>query len=140
MDNINFQIQELKNIKLAIYELRKSFDKLKEDKARNSLKEIIVSSDKIYQEFLIHSEKIRMIHNFADYYLKTVQKMVDQYLAFQEVKKENTEVQASCEKIEIFLEQVSHGFQNMYHKLFEKDVINADIEMKTILMEIENHS
>jgi len=137
MDNsINDEIAELRKLKMNIFELRKIYDKIKNEMVRDNLKKIIVISDNIYKEVALNSEKLHKVRKFNNYYIITIQKILNQYIVLKENKIVTEEAKELCLKIESFIENASNSFKNIYNSLFDNEIIDIDAEIKVMMDEL----
>lgn len=136
-DNFNKEIDDLRNLKLNIHELRKIYDNIENEIIREPLKKIIITSDKIYKEVVQNTWKLYKIRNFNNYYIITVQKVLRQYIKLNTNKINTDEVKKLCIKIENFIINVNESFKKIYNSLFEDEVIDIDSEIKVMLNEIK---
>lgn len=136
MNDLNREIEELRKLKIAIHGLRKNYDNVEEEVIKKELKSIIITSDKIYKEVAINTNKISKIRNFANYYIATVEKIVSKYIELKNKGISSTEVEMLYAKIEQFLPKVSDGFKKMYNSLFSDETIDIDAEIKVMIKEM----
>lgn len=132
-----YNIKELSELKLSIFELRKIYDKISEEKIKKELKSIITISDKIYKEVLVNSDKIKKIKNFSSYYIVTIKKILDKYCYFKQMKVISKESEDLYNKIEVFLPEVTENFEKIYQSLFNDEITDIDAEIKVMLTQMK---
>lgn len=138
MDKFNQDINELRELKLQIHELRKIYDKINEPNIKKELKEIIIVADKIYKEFTVNTEKIRKIKNFTNYYIVTVQKILKRYCDFKEKNITGKECEKIYQQVHEFIPKIKYSFEKMYQSLFNDEITDIDAEIKILLKQLEN--
>ncbi len=129
-------IAELRKLKMNIYELRKIYDKIKNEMIRENLKKIIITSDNIYKEVVLNSEKLYKIRKFNNYYIITIQKILNQYIILKENKIVSKEAKELCLRIENFIENVNNSLKKIYNSLFDTEIIDIDAEIKVMINEL----
>lgn len=134
--SINDEITELRKLKMNIHELRKIYDKIQSELVRDNLKKIIIISDNIYKEVALNSEKLYKIRRFNDYYIITIEKILNQYITLKENKIVTEEAKELCLKIESFIENSSNSLKKIYNSLFDNEIIDIDAEMKVMMNEL----
>lgn len=137
IQKFNKEIEDLRKLKSNIHELRKIYDIISEESIKDSLKKIIITSDNIYKEVMVNTEKLDKIRNFNNYYIITIKKILNQYIKINEKKIRNEEAKKLCIKIETFIPNVSESFKKVYDALFEDDVIDIDSEIKVMMSEMK---
>lgn len=130
-------IKELSELKISIFDLRKIYDKLEEDKIKNELKCIIIVLDKIYKEVLVNSNKLSKIKNLSSYYIVTIKKILDKYCYFKQMNVTSKESEDLYKKIETFLPEVSKSFEKIYQSLFNDEITDIDAEIKVMLKQMK---
>lgn len=137
MEKLNKDIEELRNLKLSIHELRKLYDKIQNEDVKKELKNIIIVSDKIYKEIVINTQKISKIKSFTNYYIQTVQKILNKYYEFNAKKILIEDTEKLLIRIEEFLPRVNNAFNKIYESLFTDEIADIDAEIKVMLKEIK---
>ena len=134
------QIQNLRNLKIQIYELRKIYDLLENGNLKIYVKECIVILDKIYKEVAINSDKIRKIQRIIDYYIITLSKILNRYTTLKLNKiSYKYKIEGSEElytKIEVFIPKVNECFEKIYTSLFSDEILDIDAEIDVMLKEL----
>lgn len=136
IDKLNYEIEELRDIKSKINDLRKLYDKTENLDLKKALKNIIIISENIYKEVAVNSEKISKIKNFSNYYLVTIYKVLEKYNHLKENKIAGKESLELYEKIESFIPNAEKSFKKMYESLFNDDIKDIDIEIKVMLEQL----
>ena len=96
IQKFNKEIEDLRKLKSSIHELRKIYDIINEEMIKDSLKQIIITSDNIYKEVMVNTEKLDKIRNFNNYYIITIQKILNQYIKINKNKIRNEEAKKLC--------------------------------------------
>ena len=136
-DNIlNDQIQNLRNLKIQIHELRKIYDLLEVGKLKTYVKECVIILDKIYKEVAINSNKIRKIQRIIDYYIVTLQKILNRYITLKTNKISTKESEELYIKIEMFVPKVKECFEKAYTSLFSDEILDIDAEIEVMMKEL----
>lgn len=130
-------IDELRELKLSIFSLRKIYDKVEEDVIKSELKKIIVISDNVYKEVLKNTEKIKKIKNFVNYYIVTIIKILDKYCYLKKMKVGSNESEKLYKKVKEFLPNVVQNFEKLYQALFNDEIIDVDAEIQVMLKQMK---
>ena len=130
------QIQNLRNLKIQIYELRKIYDLLENGNLKIYVKECIVILDKIYKEVAINSDKIRKVQRIIDYYIITLSKILNRYTTLKLNKISTKESEELYTKIEVFIPKVNECFEKIYTSLFSDEILDIDAEIDVMLKEL----
>ena len=137
MENLNIELQKLSYLKQNIHELRKLYDELNNVETKKVLKDIIKISDKVYKEVVVNTDKLYKVERFANYYLVTVQKIVEKYINLSKNNIRNIQNEAFFVKIEEFLTNVTVSFNELYQSLYNDEIIDLDAEMKVMEKEMK---
>lgn len=136
-DNIlNNEIENLRNLKIQIYELRKIYDLLEVGNLKTDVKECVIILDKIYKEVAINSNKIRKVQRIIDYYIVTLEKILNRYITLKTNKISTNESEALYIKIEMFVPKVKEGFEKAYTSLFSDEILDVDAEIEVMIKEL----
>lgn len=138
INKLDKDIEELRNLKLQIFQLRKLYDKTGEVEIKNELKKIIITSENIYKEVAINNDKLLKVKNFIDYYIITIQKILEKYVYFKERKISSKEASELYLKVQELLPKVNVSFEKLYQSLFEDDLTDIDAEIKVMLKQMKN--
>lgn len=136
MEVIDNQLENLKVLKLTSMSLRKKYDLIEDEVVRDEVKKIIILLDKIYEEVLVNSGKISKIKKFFNFYIPSLEKVLEKYIRFKEKKLKGTEVDEYFKNVENFLKQVSESFDKIYNSLFTDEIFDVDTEIKVLLKEM----
>ena len=136
MEVIDNSVENLKVLKLTNISLRKKYDLIDDEIIREEVKKIIILLDKIYEEVLVNSEKISKIKKFFNFYIPSLEKVLDKYVRFKDKKLKGTEVEEFFKNVENFLKQVSQSFEKIYDSLFTDEIFDVDTEIKVLLREM----
>lgn len=93
MEVIDNSVENLKVLKLTNISLRKKYDLIDDEIIREEVKKIIILLDKIYEEVLVNSEKISKIKKFFNFYIPSLEKVLDKYVRFKDKKLKGTDVE-----------------------------------------------
>lgn len=136
MEVIDNSVENLKVLKLTNISLRKKYDLIDDEIIREEVKKIIILLDKIYEEVLVNSEKISKIKKFFNFYIPSLEKVLDKYVRFKDKKLKGTDVEEFFKNVENFLKQVSQSFEKIYDSLFTDEIFDVDTEIKVLLREM----
>ena len=137
MENFNKELEKLSILKQNIYELRKLYDEINNEVVQKLLKDIIKISDKIYKEVVVNTDKLYKLDRFNNYYLITIQKIVEKYIRLNKNKIRESQNEEFFTKIEKFLKNVILSFNNLYQSLYTDEIIDLDAEMQVIEKEMK---
>lgn len=136
MGNINSELIELTAIKKNIHELRKQFDEVIDENIRGLLKRIISTSDKVYKELLVNSDKVSKAARFGDFYLPTIKGIVAKYVTLTKNGINNADAREALAKTEEVLSKSADSFDVLYQSLFTNEAIDLDVEMAVLTKEM----
>lgn len=136
MENLDNDIELLRNLKLEIHSLRKCFDDISDEMVLDNLKKIIIISEKIYKEVAVDTLKLNKVRNYIRFYLPTVIKVLERYIKFKDSKINNKEMISLYTKIEEFFPKAYESFKKIYDSLFTSEILDIDSEIKIMLKEM----
>ena len=131
------EIEELRTIKKAINNLKRSYLEIKEEDFKQSVKEIINWLDKIYEEIFNDNNKLKHFKMYGEYYLPTIKNIIDRYNVIKVKKINSSEAIQTLDKIEITMKKLNDHFENVYNSFFENEILDLDAEIKVLLHEIK---
>lgn len=111
-------------------ELKKVIPNIEHNDTKQALGDITVSVDKIIETVHKYPKKVKSVRNFFDYYLPVIVNISLRYDEIENqrlVSKEGKEFIKSADKMII---EASTAFQNILSTLYQKDIVDADAEMK----------
>ena len=104
--------------------------KIENANTRNSLKEISNTVNKILEVVETNPKKGDKIDNFFDYYLPVLLKIVNKYDEIENKKLISKEGKSFMTKADKMITETKEAFDTILSGLYEKDLIDADAEMK----------
>ena len=104
--------------------------KIENSDTRSSLKEISNTVDKILEVVENNPKKGDKIDNFFDYYLPVLLKIVNKYDEIENKNLISKEGKSFMKKADKMIEETKNAFDTILSSLYEKDLIDADAEMK----------
>ena len=104
--------------------------KIENANTRSSLKEISNTVDKILEVVENNPKKGDKIDNFFDYYLPVLLKIVNKYDEIENKNLISKEGKSFMKKADKMIEETKGAFDTILSSLYEKDLIDADAEMK----------
>lgn len=137
VENMNKELETLSILKKNIFELRKLYDQVENDVVQSLLKNIIKTSEKIYKEVVVNTDKLYKLDRFNNYYLITIQKILKKYINLSKNKIRNSQNESFFLKIEEFLKNVTVSFDILYHSLYTDEIIDLDAEMQVMEKEMK---
>lgn len=111
-------------------ELKRVIPNIENRDTQNALGEITVSVDKIIETIHKYPKKAKSVKNFFDYYLPVIVNISSRYDEIENqklVSKDGKEFMKSADKMIV---EASGAFQNILSTLYQKDIVDADAEMK----------
>lgn len=137
VENMNKELEILSILKKNIFELRKLYDQVENDVVQSLLKNIIKTSEKIYKEVVVNTDKLYKLDRFNNYYLITIQKILKKYINLSKNKIRNSQNESFFLKIEEFLKNVTVSFDILYQSLYTDEIIDLDAEMQVMEKEMK---
>ena len=134
---VNENIDEEKSLNKKLDKARKENKELlrivpniEKKETKNALGDITVSVNKIIETVRKYPKKYKSVKNFFDYYLPVIVNISSRYDEIENqklVSKEGKEFMKSADKMIL---EASDAFQNILSTLYQKDIVDADAEMK----------
>lgn len=134
---VNANIDEEKSLNKRLDNARRENKKLKKvipnienSETKQALGDITVSIDKIIETVQKYPKKARSVKNFFDYYLPVIVNISERYDEIENqrlVSRDGKDFIHSADKMII---EASVAFQNILSTLYQKDIVDADAEMK----------
>lgn len=137
VENMNKELETLSILKKNIFELRKLYDQVENDVVQSLLKNIIKTSEKIYKEVVVNTDKLYKLDRFNNYYLITIQKILKKYINLSKNKIRTSQNESFFLKIEEFLKNVTVSFDILYQSLYTDEIIDLDAEMQVMEKEMK---
>ena len=104
--------------------------KIENSNTRTNLKEISITVSKILEVVESNPKKGDKIDNFFDYYLPVLLKIVNKYDEIENKKLISKEGKNFMTKADKMIIETKEAFNTILSNLYEKDLIDADAEMK----------
>lgn len=104
--------------------------KIENKNTRDSLKEISDTVNKILEVVEANPKKGDKIDNFFDYYLPVLLKIVNKYDEIENKNLISKEGKSFMKKADTMIEESKSAFATILSSLYQKDLIDADAEMK----------
>lgn len=108
--------------------------KVESDETKKNLKEINSTVDKILTTIEKSPSKANRLNNFFDYYLPVLIKIINRYDEVENqglVSKEGKDFMIKADKM---IKETKVAFESILASLYQKDIIDADAEMKVYNM------
>lgn len=122
--------EKIQEAKSNTKEIKKLIPKIDKEKTRDSLNEIIVTINKILEEVEKNPKKEKRLHNFFDYYLPVLVKIIRRYDEIENTRLSSTDEKKFMEKAERIIDDTSKAFKTILSSLYERDIIDTDADMK----------
>lgn len=122
-ENINLAKKQNKEILELI-------PKVEKESTRKNLNDINNTVTKIINVVEKNNKKADKLNNFFDYYLPVLIKIVNRYNEIEDQKLISKEGKSFITKADKMIEETSKAFQTILSSLYQKDLIDADAEMK----------
>jgi len=104
--------------------------KVESGDARKNLNEIHSTVDKILTTIEKNPSKANRLNNFFDYYLPVLIKIVNRYDEVENQKLLSKEGKDFMIKADKMIEGTNNAFESILSSLYQKDIIDADADMK----------
>lgn len=108
--------------------------KVESGDTRKNLNEIHSTVDKILNTIENSPSKANRLNNFFDYYLPVLIKIVNRYDEVENQKLVSKEGKDFMIKADKMIEGTSSAFESILSSLYQKDIIDADADMKVYNM------
>lgn len=108
--------------------------KVESGDTRKNLNEIHSTVDKILNTIENSPSKANRLNNFFDYYLPVLIKIVNRYDEVENQKLVSKEGKDFMIKADKMIEETSSAFESILSSLYQKDIIDADADMKVYNM------
>ena len=90
------------------------------------------TGDRIFDYLKDHPEQIPSAHRFLTYYLDTVGRVLDQYVAHQDAALSTAEVEAFQQKVRQTLPGLRVGFENQLARLMASGRFDAEADLQVM--------
>ena len=90
------------------------------------------TGDRIFDYLKDHPEQIPSAHRFLTYYLDTVGRVLDQYVAHQDAALSTAEVEAFQQKVRQTLPGLRAGFENQLARLMASGRFDAEADLQVM--------
>lgn len=104
--------------------------KVESDSTKKNLNEIHSTVDKIITTVEKNPNKANRLNNFFDYYLPVLIKIVNRYDEVENQKLVSKEGKEFMNKADKMIEGTNNAFESILSSLYQKDIIDADADMK----------
>ena len=131
------EIEELRTIKKAINNLKKSYLNILEDNFKQNVKKIINWLDKIYEEIFNDNNKLKKFRMYGDFYIPTITNLIDRYNVIKLKKIKSEDAIQIINKIEETIRKLDNHFEKVYNGFFENEILDLDAEIKVLLHELK---
>lgn len=101
---------------------------------RKNLNDIHDTVNKILNVVEKEPKKAKRIHNFFDYYLPVLIKIVNRYDEIEDKKMNSSESKIFMKKADEMIAETKDAFEIILSNLYKKDIVDADAEMKVYEM------
>lgn len=126
-DKIQFAKKENKEILGLI-------SKVENEDTKKNLKEIHDTIDKILDEVSRNPKKEKTLNNFFEYYLPILVKITSRYDEIENTRLTSSDEAKFLTKANKMIKDTSRAFKMILSSLYEKDIIDADADMKVYSM------
>ena len=139
LDKMNFEINELKNLKKSIIDLKKEFLNITDDNEpfKSNVKEIINILTKIYEEVFSDISKVDKIKNYGDLYNPLFIKLLTKYNSLKKKNTSSKSIDNYYSKIESLVITLEEHFQKKYKSILSDDLFVNDAEIDALLKSIK---
>ena len=122
--------QKIQDARKQNKEILSLIPKVESDGTRKNLNEIHSTVDKILTTIENNPNKANRLNNFFDYYLPVLIKIVNRYDEVENQKLVSKEGKDFMIKADKMIEGTNNAFESILSSLYQKDIMDADAEMK----------
>ncbi len=115
-------------------EIAKMIPKIELESTKKNLKEINDTVNKIILKIEESPDKGEKLHNFFDYYMPVLLKILNKYDEVENQKLESKEGNSFMKKADKMISDTNEAFKTILSSLFSHDIMDADAEMKVFDM------
>ena len=119
----------LQNGRSGLMELRRLGMRIRHQQIRRLNEEICGVADKIIRTLKEQPEDIPRIHQFIDYYLPTLGKILTKYVRLEE---SGVPADSITESVVSCLGDIRTAMEKQYANLFENDILDLSVEMEVL--------
>ena len=131
------EIEELRSIKKAINDLKRSYLEIKEEDFKQNVKKIINWTDKIYEEIFNDYSKTKRFRMYGEFYIPTIRNLVDRYNVIKAKKVNSEDAIQIVNKIEGTIKNLDKHFEKVYNSFYENEILDLDAEIRVLLHELK---
>ena len=111
-------------------EIHNLISKVESDATKKNLNNIYDTVNKIVATVEENPKKANSLGNFFDYYLPVLIKIVNKYDEVENQKLDSSEGKEFMVKADKMIEGTNNAFESILSSLYQKDIIDADADMK----------
>ncbi len=139
MDKLNSDINELRELKKSINNLKRTYININDnsEKFKENIKEVIDLLSRTYEEVFNNVSHVGKIKNYGDIYLPMIIKLLDKYNTLKKKNVNTTATQAFYSKIENLSETLVKHFKEKYNSIFDDEIVINEAELKALLTSIK---
>lgn len=139
--DINFEVKELRNLKLSINNIKRAYinipDIEAEEEFKKKVKGIINYLEKIYEEAFNDSKNIFAIKHHGDIYLPMFISIIEKYNNLKKKNANTREITDFYEKTNLLVKTLLNYYKKKLDSIYENSIIEDDAEIKTLLNTIK---
>lgn len=127
------QLQEMmEEAALDLVHVKTTTGKIDDSQTRQDAAALAQTGDRIFDYLKDHPEQIPSAHRFLTYYLDTVGRVLDQYVAHQDAALSTAEVEAFQQKVRQTLPGLRAGFENQLARLMASGRFDAEADLQVM--------
>ncbi len=121
----------LKDGQAYIAKFREANTNISDQAVKRSVERVTLSAQSVLDHIAAHPEKAKQVRRFIQYYMPTVQKMLEAYDKLEEQRTKGENIRSTMNAISQALDKVADAFDKQLDALFQNEAIdiNADIRV-----------
>ncbi len=128
----------LDNAKKQSKHIMSMISSIDDEEIKTNLREISSSINKIISTIEKDPRKIKNLSNFFDYYLPVTVKIIDRYNEIEDQNLSSKDSKKFIVSTNNMVKEINSAFHKILNSLYEKDIIDTDVEMKVFNSMLKN--
>ena len=128
----------LDNAKKQSKHIASMIPSIDDQEIKNNLREISGSINRIISTIEKDPRKIKNLSNFFDYYLPVTVKIIDRYNEIEDQNLSSKDSKKFIVSTNNMVKEINSAFHKILNSLYEKDIIDTDVEMKVFNSMLKN--
>ena len=118
----------------ALFKAKYAANKLGDTDIRNALNQVIIKADLVVKTMKEQPEEIRKANQFFNYYLPTIEVVLEKYAALEKGGEGGGEYKT---KVIGFLNDTASAFDSLYNAMFKDEKLDLEVEVEAMQLALK---